>query len=193
MSTMTEADLQDLLLRVESAMLREDVDGWCIQRVINTLVYGEPGAPDAIYNTAEGRTLQLQRALAQARAHERALDRLQSELRSAGEAYAYASAMAVRDAAMDLVAQLRDDLGDKDPDLIAGEVVRGEPFDPGRETRALGAAMESMLSALGPSPLASMWLDTARAMQQRPEPAALSCYDASFGRVHVQPGCRCPR
>jgi hypothetical protein len=42
---MTEADLQDLLLRVESAMLREDVDGWRIERVLNTLIYGDPGSP----------------------------------------------------------------------------------------------------------------------------------------------------
>jgi hypothetical protein len=120
----TESELHDLLVHVETAMIREDIPGWRIHRVINTLIYGEPGSPDATHGTVEGRVLLQQRALAQAQAHERALDRLQSELRTAGEAYAWTAALAVRDAAMDLVAQLRDDLGEKDPDLIVGEVVR---------------------------------------------------------------------
>ena len=113
-----------MLLKVETAMLAEDCDGRAIYRVINRLVYGEPDGAGARYTTEEGRTALQQRALAQAKAHEHALDRLQSELREAGEAYAYGSALAVRDAAMDLVAQLREDLGEKDPDLIVSEIVR---------------------------------------------------------------------
>jgi hypothetical protein len=146
---MTEADLQDLLLRVESAMLREDVDGWRIERVLNTLIYGEPGSPDAIYNTAAGRILRQQRALAQAQAHERAMDRLQSELRSASEAYAYASALAVRDAAMGLVAQLREDLGEHDPNLIVGEVVQAdEARDYGQACASTAASLRRMIGSL---------------------------------------------
>lgn len=146
---MTEAEVRDLLIRVETAMLAEDCHGRAIYRVINRLVYGEPGGADARYTTEEGRTALQQRALAQAKAHEHALDRLQSELREAGEAYAWTSALAVRDAAMDLVAQLRDDLGEKDPDLIVGEVVNGgNPDDQLERYEAAAQGLRANLLAM---------------------------------------------
>lgn len=192
MDAMTVPELHDLLLHIESAMIREGCDGRQTQRVINTLIYGEPDAPDAIYNTAEGRILRRQRALAQAQAHERAMDRLQSELRTAGEAYAYASALAVRDAAMDLVAQLRDDLGEHDLDLIVGEVVQTEPrMDAETYAEVMGA-----LEFVG-----RQWLDIEFGQltkpllfksKPKPQPDSPDCYDAPFGRVHVRPSCRCP-
>ncbi len=210
MVSMTVPELHDLLLRVESAMIREDVDGWRIERVINALIYGEPGSPDANYGIAEGRILRQQRALAQAQAHERAMDRLQSELRSAGEAYAYASALAVRDAAMDLVAQLRADLGEHDPDLIVGEVVKPDNAtwaDYERSRRSTAASLRRMIGSLDPaSPMEAALGGVAGCLAQqleaplpfgdrRSERVVLpqGCYDASWGRVHVQPSCRCPR
>jgi hypothetical protein len=210
MMVMTDADFHDLLLRVESAMHREGIPGWQVERVINTLIYGEPDAPDVIYNAEEGRVLRRKRALAQARAHERAMDRLQSELRTAGEAYAYASALAVRDAAMDLVGQLREDLGEHDPDLIVGEVVRGEDAtwaDYEQSRRSTAASLRRMIGSLDPaSRMEAALVGVAGCFAQQleaPSPlghrqaerAVLSphCYDASWGRVHVRPGCRCPR
>jgi hypothetical protein len=68
-----------------------------------------------------------------------------------------------------------------------------EHFDPGRSTRKLGAALECYLQALAPSPLTASWLETAKDMQRPAVAPPLHCYDASFGRVHVRPGCRCPR
>lgn len=206
---MTGADLHDLLLRVESAMIREGIPDWQIQHVINTLIYGEPDAPDAIYSTEEGRILRRQRALAQAQAHERAMDRLQSELRTAGEAYAYASALAVRDAAMGLVAQLREDLGGHDPDLIVGEVVDPKDAtwtDYEQSRRSTAASLRRMIGSLDPaSPMEAALGGVAGHFAQQleapspfgdgPERAVLpeGCYDANWGRVHVQPSCRCPK
>ena len=193
MVSMTVPELHDLLLRVESAMIREDVDGWRIERVINALIYGEPGSPDANYGIAEGRILRQQRALAQAQAHERAMDRLQSELRSAGEAYAYASALAVRDAAMDLVAQLRDDLGEHDPGPIVGEVVHPEP----RMDAETYAEVMGVLEYVG-----RQWLEIELGQLAKPllfnskpksQPDSPDCYESPGGKVHVRPSCRCPR
>lgn len=207
---MTESDLQDLLLRVESAMIRENIPGWQIQHVINTLVYGEPGSPSAVYSTTEGRILRLQRTLAQAQAHKRAMDRLQSELRTAGEAYAYSSALAVRDAAMGLVTQLREDLGEHDPDLIVGEVVQSADAtwaDYEQARRSTAASLRRIIGSLDPaSPLEAALGGVAGvvALQlEAPSPFGdrrvermvppEDCYEASWGRVHVQPSCRCPR
>lgn len=207
---MTEPDLHDLLLRVESAMHREGIPSWQIERVINTLIYGEPDAPDAIHNAAEGRILRRQRALAQAQAHERAMDRLQFELRTAGEAYAYASALAVRDAAMGLVAQLREDLSGHDPDLIVGEVVDPKDAtwaDYEQSRRSTAASLRRMIGSLDPaSPMEAALAGVAGCFAQQleaPTPlgdrqsghAVLSegCYEASWGRVHMQPSCRCIR
>jgi hypothetical protein len=71
-------------------------------------------------------------------------------------------------------------------------VVTGS-FDPGSGTRELGAALERYVQTLGPSPLTALWLETAKDMQRPVVSPPLVCYDASFGRVHVRPGCRCPR
>jgi hypothetical protein len=215
MNTMNEADLQDLLLRVESAMNAEDCHGRAIYRVINRLVYGEPHGPTHTYGGVddERRIAFLQRCLAQAKAHEHALDRLQGDLREAGEAYGYSRALAVRDAAMDLVAQLREHLGEHDPDLIVGEVVQpDEELDYGQACLATAASLRQMVgsldtaspveAALGavashlagqletPSPLKGIPLPTIHG--RRPEHPG-GCYEASFGRVHSRPSCRCPR
>ena len=211
---MTEAELHDFLVRVETAMLAEDCDGRAIYRVINTLVYGQPDGAQARYTTEEGRTALQRRALAQARAHEHALDRLQSELRAAGEAYAYCSALVVRDAAMDLVAQLREDLGVKDPDLIVGQVVSGGTTSalPGELDRFEAAArglrvnLLAMVDADLPQPshlktAVTGLVDLYASIVERPSPfrdqpqprtvVSPDCYEASWGWVHSQPSCRC--
>jgi hypothetical protein len=208
----TEAEIQDVLLRVESAMNAEDCHGRAIYRVINRLIYGEPHGPTHTYGGVddERRIAFLQRCLAQAKAHEHALDRLQGDLREAGEAYGYSRALAVRDAAMDLVAQIREDLGEHDPDLIVGEVVKPDNAtwaDYEQTRRTTAASLRRMIGSLDPaSPMEAALGGVAGSLAgqlESPSPfgdrraerpvQSEGCYDAAFGRVHVRSTCRCSR
>ena len=61
-----------------------------------------------------------------------------------------------------------------------------DPNDPDQhETACAHAAFVEQLRAMEKTPLLKPF--------RRPAPTNSGCYEASWGWVHVRPGCRCPR